>query len=177
MMIQIYRSLQTCFLICRRAASGPEQVRGARTWHIETRSILGNGKSLLGFSVRSGRSCVRSPRETRRLQPFGCVMSYAEKPSDACCEITVTHFVTNFTPNPERVNPPPSTHPPWARLPSWRRCPPTTSATSGSRVVGCVAEMLSSTRTPGCCLVARTSLALRVSYCPPSFPLPSRPVS
>ena len=61
-------------------------------------------QKLVGISVRSGRSCVRSSRgrdafnDEPSAQPLGCVMLHAEKPSDACCEITVTRFCHQFLP-------------------------------------------------------------------------------
>ena len=64
----------------------------------------------------------------------------------------------------------------WRR---WPPSPPTTSATGGSRVVGRVAARRDAVVNAYAGLISRsrTSLALRVSCCHPSFPFPSRPVS
>jgi len=157
-MIQIYRSLQTCFYTCsrcRRAASAPEEVRGARTWHIETRSILGNGKSLLGLVCAAG-----VPASDRHERPTPSTLRAAIRVRHVACRKAVRRvlrnnchpFLSPIVPlirRRERILPlPPTAHgrDELAALPShylrhrW---------VQGGSVVGCEAEMLSSTRTPG----------------------------
>ena len=91
---------------CRRAASEQHRkkyvVRGRGTSRNKIYSR--QRQKLVGISVRSGRSCIRSSRgrdafnDEPSAQPLGCVMSHAGKPSDACCEITVTRFCHQFLP-------------------------------------------------------------------------------
>jgi hypothetical protein len=128
--------LHTCSR-CRRAASAPEEVRGWRTWHIETRSILGNGKSLLGLVCAAG-----VPASDRHERPTPSTLRAAIRVRHVACRKAVRRvlrnnchpFLSPILPLIRRASESSLFRPlPMGEM-SWRRCPPTTSATGGSRV-------------------------------------------